>query len=56
MINFFDACEEYHNLRFTTIPLNVLLTNLNEFRPMMAEDKEFWNPQPADVNVPAALT
>lgn len=50
MIDFYDTCEQYYNLRFTTMPLNNVLNYLSQFRSLMAQDREFWSPpQPAVV-------
>ena len=44
LISFYNTCEKYHNLRFTTLPFNKIYSNLHSLEDFMKTELQFWNP------------
>ena len=44
LISFYNTCEKYHNLRFTTLPFNKIYSNLHSLEEFMKTEPQFWNP------------
>jgi hypothetical protein len=44
LINFFEACEKYTNLKYTTFPLDKLKNNFTDLLNFMKDDLAFWSP------------
>ena len=44
LISFYQTCEKYHNLRYTTLPFNKIINNLYNLEILMEQDNVFWNP------------
>jgi hypothetical protein len=44
LIRFFNNCERYHILRFTTLPFRKIISNMEGLESLMEQDVAFWNP------------
>lgn len=44
LIRFYNYCESYYNLRFTTLPFRNVISNIGELAELMQQDQQFWNP------------
>jgi hypothetical protein len=47
LIRFYNSCERYYNLRYTTLPFRNIVDNMDALEELMAKEYQFWNPQAA---------
>ncbi len=49
LIRFYNNCERYHNLRFTTLPFRKIIDNMDALEQFMEQEKLFWNPAKQEI-------